>query len=96
MDQLVELEPGDLAGVKPYEPLPDMLKQQPQLLLVITPDQLARRPALGMIVSPLVASAHAADTTSSRNGYALNVDRDPDDRFHGPSTAPADDRIGDV
>ena len=64
MDQLVELERVDLAGVKPYEPLPgggggggppDMLEQQSQLLLVIAPNQLARRPALSMIVSPLVA-----------------------------------------
>jgi hypothetical protein len=29
VDQLVELERVDLAGVKPYEPLPDMLEQQP-------------------------------------------------------------------
>ncbi len=67
MDQLVELERVDLAGVKPYEPLPDMLEQQSQLLLVIAPNQLARRPALSTIVSPLVAIVHAPDTTSSRN-----------------------------
>jgi hypothetical protein len=41
-----------------------MLEQQPQLLLVIAPDQLARRPALSTIVSPLVAFVQAADTIS--------------------------------
>ena len=67
MDQLVEAERVDLAGVKPCEPLPDMFQQQPELLFVIAPDQLARRPTLSTIVSPLVAFVHAADTNSSRN-----------------------------
>lgn len=68
MDQLVEVESVDLAGVKACEPLPDTFEQQPELLFVIAPDQLARRSTLGTIVSPLVAYVHAADTTSSRNG----------------------------
>ena len=45
-----------------------MFEQQSELLLVIAPDQLTRRPSLSTIVSPLVTFVHAADTTSSWNG----------------------------
>ena len=67
MNQLVELERVKLAGVKPYKPLPDMFEKQSELLLVIAPDQLARRPALSTITSPLAAFVHATDPTSSPN-----------------------------
>ena len=73
MNQLVEVKRVDLAGVKPYEPLPDMSEQQAELLLVIAPDQLACRSALGSIVNPLVAFNPVASFTPMDTTFSPNA-----------------------
>lgn len=50
MDQIVELELIDLAGVELTEPVPHVLQQTPKLLLVIGRHRRACRPALRLVV----------------------------------------------
>jgi hypothetical protein len=50
MEQVVELELIDLAGIKPGKSRADMLKQQPQLSLVLGSDLFTRHSSVGLRV----------------------------------------------
>lgn len=68
MDQLVQLERVDLAGVKPDEAFADVFEQLGELLLVIVPDELLRGASFSPIVGGLSMIAHGAHSTSGRRG----------------------------
>jgi hypothetical protein len=60
VDQLIEVERIDLAAVKPSKALAHVLKQPPQLLLVVGADQLTGRST----TSPLAGHRFAVPTNA--------------------------------
>lgn len=67
VDQLVEIENVDLAGVQPDEPFPSPVQEQPQLLLVISGNQGSRLPTTGALAYPIngrLCLIHPTEATS--------------------------------
>ena len=60
MDQLIELERIDLTAIKPRKALAHVLKQSPQLLVVVGADQLTGRST----TSPLAGHRFAVSTNA--------------------------------
>lgn len=80
VDEIVELEGTDLASVQTSKAGPHVLKQQPQLLLVVGADDLASRASsrtLGTPVSAVAPRSHATDATAPLRVAALAVETAP-------------------
>ena len=58
MDQFVDFECVDLPSVHSHKPVPHSLEQQPQLLLVISTNQLTRDASLLTLTGPIGLVRH--------------------------------------
>jgi hypothetical protein len=96
MDELVELEGIDCASVKSAEPVPNMFKQQAELFVVVTSDQLPSSPPSCFVVAG--ADVVPKALTSWHTGLEIPScahTRDPTSRVDALTAATASDRVDD-